>query len=136
MSSATTNIESVLHEERVFPPPAEFAERARVKSMEELEALRQLASGKSFARLARELELHENVLRRWQREYEKEPGRAFPGKGQGKVWLDREAELERKIGQMTLENDFLKKALQRLEEQRLLDNDGGSARSTRRSKKK
>jgi len=101
-----------------------------------LEALRQLAGGKSYGRLARELELHENVLRRWQREYEKEPGRAFPGKGQGKVWLDREAELERKIGQMTLENDFLKKALQRLEEQRLLDNVGGGARSTRRSKKK
>jgi len=101
-----------------------------------LEALRQLAGGKSFARLARELELHENVLRRWQREYEKEPGRAFPGKGQGRVWLDREAELERKIGQMTLENDFLKKALQRLEEQRLLDNVGGGARSIRRSKKK
>ena len=101
-----------------------------------VEALRQLASGKSFARLARELELHENVLRRWQREYEKEPGRAFPGKGQGRVWLDREAELERKIGQMTLENDFLKKALQRLEEQRLLGNVGGGARSARRSKKK
>ena len=101
-----------------------------------LEALRQLAGGKSFARLARELELHENVLRRWQREYEKEPGRAFPGNGQGKVWLDREAELERKIGQMTLENDFLKKALQRLEEQRLLDNVGGGKRSTRRSPKK
>ena len=101
-----------------------------------LEALRQLAGGKSFARLARELELHENVLRRWQREYEKEPGRAFPGKGQGRLWLDREAELERKIGQMTLENDFLKKALQRLEEQRLLGNAGGGARSTRRSKKK
>jgi transposase len=101
-----------------------------------LEALRQLASGKSFARLARELELHENVLRRWQREYEKEPGRAFPGKGQGRLWLDREAELERKIGQMTLENDFLKKALQRLEEQRLLGNAGGGKRSTRRSKKK
>ena len=101
-----------------------------------LEALRQLASGKSFARLARELELHENVLRRWQREYEKEPGRAFPGKGQGKLWLDREAELERKIGQMTLENDFLKKALERLEEQQLLGSAGGDARSTRRSKKK
>jgi transposase len=101
-----------------------------------LGALRQLASGKSFARLARELELHENVLRRWQREYEKEPGRAFPGKGQGRLWLDREAELERKIGQMTLENDFLKKALQRLEEQQLLANAGGGRRSTRRSKKK
>jgi transposase len=101
-----------------------------------LEAIRQLASGKSFAQLARQLELHENVLRRWQREYEKQPGRAFPGKGQGSLGLDREAELERKIGQMTLENDFLKKALQRLEEQRLLDNAGGGTRSTRRSKKK
>ena len=101
-----------------------------------LEAIRQLASGKSFAQLARQLELHENVLRRWQREFEKQPGRAFPGKGQGSQQLDREAELERKIGQMTLENDFLKKALQRLEEQRLLGNVSGGARSPRRSKKK
>lgn len=101
-----------------------------------LEAIRQLASGKSFAQLARELELHENVLRRWQREYEKQPGRAFPGKGQGSLRLDREAELERKIGQMTLENDFLKKALQRLEEQRLLGNAGGGKRSARRLQKK
>ena len=101
-----------------------------------LVAVRQLASGKSFARLARELELHENVLRRWQREYTEQPSRAFPGKGQGSVRLDREAELERKIGQMTLENDFLKKALQRLEEQRLLENAGGGARSMRKSQKR
>lgn len=101
-----------------------------------LEAIRQLAAGRSCARLARELELHENVLRRWQREFEKQPGRAFPGKGQGGVRLDREAELERKIGQMTLENDFLKKALQRLEEQRLLGNAAGGKRSTKRLKKK
>ena len=32
-----------------------------------LEAIRQLAAGKSFAQLGRQLELHENVLRRWQR---------------------------------------------------------------------
>ena len=101
-----------------------------------LEAIRQLAGGKSFAQLARELQLHENVLRRWQREYAKQLGQAFPGKGQGSLQLNREAELERKIGQMTLENDFLKKALQRLEEQRLLGNAGGGARSIKRSKKK
>jgi transposase len=101
-----------------------------------LAALKQLAGGKSFARLARELELHENVLRRWQREYEKEPLRAFPGKGQRGLRLEREAELERKIGQMTLENDFLKKALQRLEERRQLENGGGGQRSLRRSRKK
>jgi len=103
-----------------------------------LTALRQLAAGKSFAQLARELELHENVLRRWQREYYEQPSRAFMGKGQGRlrVGFDREAELERKIGQLTLENDFLKKALQRLEEQRLLGNGGGGKRSMRRSPKK
>ena len=103
-----------------------------------LEALRQLAAGKSFARLARELELHENVLRRWQREYSERPSQAFPGKGQVRVRLgpDREAELERKIGQLTLENDFLKKVLQQLEEQQLLSNASGGRRSTRRSRKK
>jgi len=101
-----------------------------------LAALKQLAEGKSFARLARELELHENVLRRWQREYERAPQRAFAGKGQGGLRLDREAELERKIGQMTLENDFLKKALQRLEERRLLHNESGGKRSLKRSRKK
>ncbi len=60
----------------------------------------------------------------------------FRERGQGAMGLDREAELERKIGQMTLENDFLKKALQRLEEQRLLDNGGGGKRSMSRSRKK
>jgi acetyl-CoA synthetase len=60
MSSATTNIESLQHEERVFPPPPEFAAKAHIKSMAELEALRAEASAdpESFwARLA-ESELH------------------------------------------------------------------------------
>ena len=38
--SSTTNIESLQHEKRVFPPPTEFAAKAHIKSMEELEALR------------------------------------------------------------------------------------------------
>jgi transposase len=101
-----------------------------------LAAIKQLESGKSFAHVARELEVHENVLRRWRREFEEQPSRAFPGLGNDRLRLDREAELERKIGQMTLENDFLKKALQRLEEQRLLTNVGGGKLSTRRSKKR
>jgi acetyl-CoA synthetase len=60
MSSSATNIESALHEERVFPPPAGFSAKARVKSMEEFEALRREAeeSPESFwARMA-ETELH------------------------------------------------------------------------------
>ena len=43
MSSETTNIESVLHEERAFPPPEDFARAAHVKSAEEFEALRREA---------------------------------------------------------------------------------------------
>jgi acetyl-CoA synthetase len=40
----STNIESLLKETRVFPPPAEFSEHAHIKSMAEYEALRARAS--------------------------------------------------------------------------------------------
>ncbi len=100
-----------------------------------LAAIEQIESGKSLARVARELEVHENVLRRWKQEIQQNPSRAFSGNGNSRS-LNREADLERKIGQMTLEIDFLKKALQRVEEQRLLENAGGGGRSTKRSKKK
>lgn len=100
-----------------------------------LAAIERLETGKSLARTARELEVHENTLRRWKQEYEQHPGQAFPGLGNART-PPREAQLERKIGQMTLEIDFLKKALQRVEEQRLLENAGGGRRFTRRSRKK
>jgi len=60
MSVVTTNIESILHEERVFYPPKSFADRAHVKSMAELETLRAEASADPegfWARFA-ESELH------------------------------------------------------------------------------
>jgi transposase len=100
-----------------------------------LAAIEQIETGKSLARVARELEIHENTLRRWKQEHERHPGQAFPGLGNART-PPREAQLERKIGQMTLEIDFLKKALQRVEEQRLLQKAGGGRRYTRRSKKK
>jgi acetyl-CoA synthetase len=58
------NIESTLNEQRVFPPPAEFAARARIGSMEEYERLRKEASDapESFwARMAEEL----HWFKRW-----------------------------------------------------------------------
>lgn len=100
-----------------------------------LDAIEQIESGKSLARVARELEVHENVLRRWKQEIQKYPSRAFSGNGNIRT-PNREAELERKIGQLTLENDFLKKVVQRVEELRLLENAGGRRGSTKRSKKK
>jgi acetyl-CoA synthetase len=60
MASTTANIESVLTEERVFAPPQAFAEKAHIKSMSELEALRAEAeadSEKFWGRMAQS-ELH------------------------------------------------------------------------------
>ena len=67
--SSTTNIESVLHEERVFPPPEHFARAAYVGSPEEYEALRAEAEREPevfWARRAEELhwfKLWDEVLR-------------------------------------------------------------------------
>ena len=49
---------------------------------------------------------------------------------------DRVAELERKVGRQALEIDFLKRALQHVEEQRLLRALSNGAPSTDRSKRK
>src|SRR6185369_6643580 len=56
--STVTNIESVLHEERLFPPPENFSELAHIKSMDDLEALRAEAAADPeafWARMAEEL---------------------------------------------------------------------------------
>src|SRR5215212_4988315 len=58
MSTVTPNIESVLQEERVFPPPESFSEQAHIKSIAELDNLRAEADAdpESFwARMAEEL---------------------------------------------------------------------------------
>ena len=58
MSPTTTNIESLQHEDRVFPPPPTFSEKAHIKSMEELDSLRAEATADPeafWARMAEEL---------------------------------------------------------------------------------
>lgn len=58
MSSATTNIESLQQENRLFPPPSGFSENAHIKSAEDLERLRVEASADPegfWARMAEEL---------------------------------------------------------------------------------
>lgn len=46
----------------------------------------------SVAQVARDLDVHENVLRKWVREVEADPEQAFPGPG---VLKPEQAELER-----------------------------------------
>jgi transposase-like protein len=99
-------------------------------------AVQRLETGSSIAEVARAFEVNPNVLHRWRREFRQGPGNAFPGFGKRR-WDDtQQAKLERKIGQQTLEIDFLKGCLQRIEEQRMLQALTGKPRSTRTSESK
>src|SRR5246127_4272401 len=99
-------------------------------------AVQRLEKGTPIGEVARAFEVNSNVLHRWRREFRQGPGNAFPGKGNQRWSEGRIAELERKVGQQTLEIDFLKGCLQRIEEQRMLQALTGSPRSTGKSKKK
>ena len=100
------------------------------------EVVRRLELGASAAEVARACELNPNVLHRWRRERRENGKKAFPGWGQGRAEESRVAELERKIGQQALEIDFLRRCLQRVEEQRKLQALTGRPLSTSRSSKK
>jgi transposase-like protein len=101
-----------------------------------LAAIQRLEQGISFAEVTRALEVNPNLLHRWRSEFRQGPGNAFPGQGQRRWSEGRIAELERKIGQQTLEIDFLKGCLQRIKEQRMLQASNGNPPSTTRSGKK
>ena len=80
-------------------------------------AMREIDHGRTIGEVARQLELSPKLLERWRGEWAAQGDLAFPGIGRRSVptglsELKRIAELERKIGQLTMENDFLKKALQ------------------------
>jgi len=100
-----------------------------------LAAVRRLEEGVSLGEVARALEVNSNVLHRWRREFRQGPGNAFPGAGKRRWSEGRIAELERKIGQQTLEIDFLKGCLQRIAEQRMLQALSGKPQSAKRSGK-
>jgi len=88
----------------------------RVHSREfKLEVVRQIVTGqKRPAQACREYGLAESVLSRWRREYQERGETAFQPQlsGEGSTEAQRIAELERFCGQLALENQVLKKALQ------------------------
>jgi transposase len=101
-----------------------------------LKAIRRLQSGQSAGEVARALEVNPTDLHRWRRELDEHGARAFRGAGVKRAEESRIAELERKVGRQAMEIDFLKRALQHVEEERRLRALNGGAASTSRSKKK
>lgn len=80
-----------------------------------LEVVRQVATGqKRPAQVCREYGLADSVLSRWRKEYQERGEAAFEASSsqESTTQEQRIAELERFCGQLALENQVLKKALQ------------------------
>jgi len=107
-----------------------------------------ILNGESVSSLRHELDIKRAVLYRWRDTYRKEgsagferplgrpPGRTAalgPRTGPEAAAQRRIAELERKIGQQTLDLDFLRRAFKRLKESRRNNTGTGATASTPRS---
>ena len=84
-----------------------------------VQAVRQVEAGASTAAVARRYEIHPTLLTKWRKQLRQDPERAFSGNRNGSDEEARIAQLERMVGRLTMENDVLKKAWARLEDQRL-----------------
>jgi transposase len=82
-----------------------------------LQVVREVETGKSQAEIAREHQISPHVISRWCRQHRRYKGRAFPGNGHAHTDEARIAGLERMVGKLTMENELLKKVLQKLEEE-------------------
>jgi transposase len=80
-----------------------------------LQVIREVEAGKTQAQVAREYQVSDNTISKWRRELHKYKERAFAGRGHTYPDEARVDELERMVGRLTMENDFLKKPLQKLE---------------------
>jgi transposase len=76
-----------------------------------IEAVRLIKDrGVSVAQAARDLDVHENVLRKWVKEFAADPAQAFPGPGQLKPEQLEIERLRREVTKLKAERDILKKA--------------------------
>jgi transposase len=126
-----------------------LSNKNRVFSREFKEGVAQrILNGESVSALHQEFQIKRSVLYRWRDAYRKEgaPGLQRPlGRPPGvpnpprpvaspvEVAARRVAELERKIGQQTLDIDFLRRAFKRVKESRRKNTEGGATASTEKS---
>ena len=66
---------------------------------------------RKVSEVARDLDIHPNVIHRWKREYLGDTEDAFPGKGRMKPEEEEMRKLKRSLADVTEERDILKKAL-------------------------
>jgi transposase len=72
-----------------------------------ISVVQMLKEGKTVAELSRELDIHPNQLYAWKSKYDKQGEKAFIGKGN----LTEATQMQRKIRNLEMEVEILKKAL-------------------------
>ena len=86
-------------------------ERRRFGREFKLEAVKLVRErGVTVAQVARDLDLHENLLRKWVKDFAADPQHAFPGQGQMKPEQLEIERLRREVHKLKTERDILKKA--------------------------
>lgn len=60
------------------------------------------------AQAAKDLDVHEHVLRKWVREVREEPQEAFPGNGKQRAQDAEIARLRKEVAKLKMERDILK----------------------------
>ncbi|MFZ0774382.1 MAG: transposase [Candidatus Sulfotelmatobacter sp.] len=105
-----------------------------------ISVMRSIDAGETVGQAARRMQLSPKLLEKWRGEWRARGEAAFPGKGNRPstpITDERRlAELERKIGEMTMENDFLKKALAHFRENHPPAVVSGAVACARKSKKR
>ena len=64
----------------------------------------------AVAQAAKDLDVHENVLRKWVRELREAPQEAFAGNGKQRAQDAEIARLRKEVAKLKMERDSLKKA--------------------------
>ena len=77
-------------------------------------ALAALREQETIAEIARRHKVHPNVVYKWKRQLAENVSRAFEAEGNNGAASEREDDLLKKIGELTVERDFLANGLDRL----------------------
>jgi transposase len=86
-------------------------ERRKFSREFKLEAVKLVKDrGVSVAQAARDLDVHENVLHKWVKEFGSDPAQSFSGHGQMKPERQEIERLRREVVKLKAERDILKKA--------------------------
>ncbi len=80
-----------------------------------LQVIREIENGVPAAQVSRQHQIGESLLHKWKRQYRQNPQNAFNGAGRPCSQDAKIAGLERTVGQLYLENAFLKKTVNHFE---------------------